>query len=547
MYSWKLENERLEAESYLSGCRSDFTATYMQVANLQYIIAQQPEIVQPGTVSALLCVLEGKEHHSQRQVFFLFKKAADALAAIVSNEPPGETANQARLALTRVLSGHNGHPFRAAAEAMGALPLTIQGPDPAYFHIHKPQVRPLKAISSITGKAPAPGQRQWIGRSLVIELPAEPTRLLVLKFARPGQPLSALTVETRWMDYLCENPISNAGWFEIPEPMARPAGSVYRIDAADLNIPASLDIDPGRYAIAFKVCRQYFQYPNHRENDKMPGITACQAILGKNARIFGHLASLGIIHTAPIPLFHNRVQRRHREDQGLYAWRRGGRLDQWLASCRFPNFSSSGIRDFEHFIAFDGSARQLYDHIGAHIFSLILVAGSYFRNHDETRIGLDANGTPVDTRDLFEPGRLTHILADVFDNYYQGFTGTPHSGRYPCDLEQLSGRLVEAMGIDRHMEEILRVAQQEAMSHSEFHDFLGRRGFCPELMASLKKDEQDIRILTGPHLGGFNERISVPELTEYTAALAALCIMGRYCRENSIIPSGGQYHGKGIS
>lgn len=35
MYSWNFENERIEAENYLRLRRGDFTATYMQVANLQ--------------------------------------------------------------------------------------------------------------------------------------------------------------------------------------------------------------------------------------------------------------------------------------------------------------------------------------------------------------------------------------------------------------------------------------------------------------------------------------------------------------------------------
>ncbi len=535
MAAWNPENERLEAESYLNTRRSDFTTTYMQVANLQYIIARQPAIVRPSTIAALCAVLEGAEHSSQRQVFFLFKKAADALAAIVSNAADRHTADQARQALAGILSGHTGPSFRASAEAVGTLPLTIKGPDKGYFQIDDPPVAPLRSMESLAGRRGA-GRMQWIGRSLVIELPAEPGRLLVFKFARQGQPLSTLAAETRWMTFLSGQRLPDEGQLDIPKPVGRHASYVFRIEAPDLEIPEALAIDPGRHAIAFKAGRQYFQYPNHPANGKMPGKADCLNILKKNARLLGRLASLGIVHTAPIPLFHNRVQRHRRQDRGVYKWRRGGRLDQWLASCRFPNFSSSGIRDFEHFIAFNGSARQLYAHIGAHIFSLILVAGSYFRNQDETRVGLDAAGAPVDTRDLFDPEALNRVLSEVFDNYYRGFTGLVYAGPHPCDLAHLSRRLVEEMGVDRHMEELLRLAEQEQMSHCEFTDFLDRRGFSPELAAALKKDQQDIRILTGPHLGGFNERISVPELIEYTAALAALCIMDRYCSQHFTAP-----------
>jgi hypothetical protein len=38
---------------------------------------------------------------------------------------------------------------------------------------------------------------------------------------------------------------------------------------------------------------------------------------------------------------------------------------------------------------------------------------------------------------------------------------------------------------------------------------------------------------TGPHLGAFNNRISLPELTELVAAGAALCIAGRFWRTRS--------------
>ncbi|HMA67142.1 MAG TPA: hypothetical protein VKO20_04925, partial [Desulfosalsimonadaceae bacterium] len=62
-------------------------------------------------------------------------------------------------------------------------------------------------------------------------------------------------------------------------------------------------------------------------------------------------------------------------------------------------------------------------------------------------------------------------------------------------------------------------------------DFLIGRGFSTEAACRMEKGKADIRILTGPHLGGFNQRISVPELTQYTAALAALCIMDRYWLE----------------
>lgn len=82
-----------------------------------------------------------------------------------------------------------------------------------------------------------------------------------------------------------------------------------------------------------------------------------------------------------------------------------------------------GIRDFEHFSAFDGRSRRLYELIGTHALSLVLVAGSYCRNHDEDRIGLDERGFPVNARDLFDEAWMHSVLEDIFINYYEGFTG----------------------------------------------------------------------------------------------------------------------------
>ncbi|RLC26278.1 MAG: hypothetical protein DRH21_02575 [Deltaproteobacteria bacterium] len=69
-----------------------------------------------------------------------------------------------------------------------------------------------------------------------------------------------------------------------------------------------------------------------------------------------------------------------------------GRLDAWLHSCRYPNFGPTGIRDFEHLITLKSKSQKLYEYIGSHILSILLVIGSYFRNHEAERFGLDEQG-----------------------------------------------------------------------------------------------------------------------------------------------------------
>jgi hypothetical protein len=44
----------------------------------------------------------------------------------------------------------------------------------------------------------------------------------------------------------------------------------------------------------------------------------------------------------------------------------------------------------------------------------------------------------------------------------------------------------------------------------------------------LKRGQRDILISSGPHLGDFNRQISLPELVESAAAMAAVCIAGQY-------------------
>jgi hypothetical protein len=138
----------------------------------------------------------------------------------------------------------------------------------------------------------------------------------------------------------------------------------------------------------------------------------------------------------------------------------------------------------------------------------------------------------VDARHLFDRRWLEQTLEAVFFSFYEGFTGHSYSGPLPFDADRLSRRLVDEMGVDRHMEEVLRVAEQTAMSWDEFADFLTERGIDQETVFTMEKGAADIRILTGPHLGGFNQRISIPELIEYTASVSALSILDRYCRKS---------------
>ncbi|NMC49874.1 MAG: hypothetical protein GYA47_10710, partial [Desulfovibrio sp.] len=147
---------------------------------------------------------------------------------------------------------------------------------------------------------------------------------------------------------------------------------------------------------------------------------------------------------------------------------------------------------------------------------------------DPARVGLAADGRPVDARELFDPDLFATGLAAIFTAYFEGFAGRPAAGDPPFDAQALAGRLVEEMGVDRHMMEMVRVADQEAMDDAAFAAFLTGRGLPPEEAARLRRGERDIALPTGPHLGEFNGPISAPELITFTAVAAAKCVAGRY-------------------
>ena len=252
--------------------------------------------------------------------------------------------------------------------------------------------------------------------------------------------------------------------------------------------------------------------------------------------MLGRLTSAGIIHTAPIPLFHNRVQSNRRPDSGLYEWHKGGRLDRWLHSCQYPNFGLSGIRDFEHLESYKKSGWELYKKIGSHILSLILVSGSYFRNMDPDRFGRDEQADPVDAKDLFDQDLLTELIQGIYASYFEGFTGVGFHYDMPEDFRDLISRMIREMGVDTHMEEMVRVADQKPMSDRGFEEFLKANQLSKKHIFPLQKGQEDLAIMTGPHLGEFGREISLPELIEFLEVSAAMCVMGKYLKENGLAP-----------
>jgi len=520
-----LEKERALSEKILTDKNYDFTAKYMAVYTLQTLTESNPEVINPDTIALLEKVLLDYEFTHRTQAYFLYKEAANTLCSlIIHSEDMGDTALET---LKNLLGATNGHPHRATAEALGSLPFSIQGPRIAdNCHENIPSVtwhQICEEIGVITTESP-----YFVGRSLVARM-KQKGRLLVIKLARSNEPLDFLCCESLWMEYLLSQAHFFPVRFNIPRAIEVAGSYAFRLMDRPVAVPRDLDLSSSGYAIAFIADEDYFNYPNDTREEKRLTHEEFREVITRNAFLLGKLTSLGIVHSAPVPLFHNRVQRERRRDQGFYEWPRAGRLDRWLESCAYPNLGITGVRDFEHLISFKGKSRILYRHIGVHLLSLLLIAGSYFRNKDVGRVGFDRNGRPVDARNLFDKELLKKLVSEIFSNYYRGFVSDEFKGKFPIDLEAFVSRMIDEMGVDRHMEEVLRPADQNQMTKEEFMSFLKRRGFSFEKIKSFRKGARDIVFQSGPHLGEFNHQISLPELIEAVGTMSSLCIAGRYC------------------
>jgi hypothetical protein len=102
----------------------------------------------------------------------------------------------------------------------------------------------------------------------------------------------------------------------------------------------------------------------------------------------------------------------------------------------------------------------------------------------------------------------------------------------PADFDHLISRMVQEMGVDLHMDEWVRIADQRVMSASGFKEFIRHHQLSNTDVAQIEKGKEDLAIVTGPHLGEFGREISIPELTEFIEVASATCVLGKYLTEN---------------
>jgi len=481
----------------------DYNALFLAAGSLEDACEENPESLSATGVRLILECLADNRFENRHTAYFFYGRLALILTRTAEKlgpqHPISRMALEGMSALCAVAAG-NRHMALCTASRRLAPRRTAVAPS---WATPRPTPRPctelLKAAGVPTRTPPRP-----TGRSLVYE---HEGKALVIKCSRPGDDPSGLSSEWHWMHTLATTLPPGS---HVPTPVGPP---LMRITG--LPVGAASDT-----AIAFLTTPAYFTYPNEpqspMETDQATGV------LGRAAYLFGHLAARGILHTAPVPLFHNRIQTDRRDDDGVYLWQKGGRLDRWLASCRYPNFGLSGLRDFEHMrTAPDMTCGDYYRIMGDQILSLLLVAGSHFRSLGGAS-ALSPNPQQTDHSALFNPEKLTAMLTALMNGYYRGYTGGRANVPHNSDLGTLARRMIEEMGHDTHMEEILRARDQQEMGETAFMRFLIDRGYSEEMVMTMPRGATDIVLFTGPHLGRFNGKISCPELIRFTATLASI-------------------------
>ena len=510
----------------------DALTTYLTLRDLNSGLQHHPFCECSKTVDALNKCLDATYLAARRLQYFTYREASRSMAYLIVNSREPSRSAELLHKLKSLVNQSTGSQRKGIAEVLGSLPVGIDGPE--IPDDHSMVIPTIKWNALLTEHQPVqPCDWETAGRSLIF--PLDGNQVVVIKLALDNTSIPSMKTEIRWMRFLGRQSNIFTKRFDIPEPLKTQGTYLFCLEDLPQVFCEQIGLHSRRnYAFAYKTHKDYFAYPNdHRKNRQLAPDAFCE-VMFRNAWLLGRLTSAGIIHTAPIPLFHNRIQRNRRPDSGLYEWHKGGRLDRWLHSCQYPNFGLSGSRDFEHLESYKKSGWELYKKIGLHILSLILVSGSYFRNMDPDRFGRDEQADPVDARDLFDQDLLTELIQGIYSSYFEGFTGVAFHYDMPEDFRDLIARMIREMGVDSYMEEMVRVADQKAMSDRGFEDFLKANQLSRKHIFPLRKGKEDLAIMTGPHLGGFGGEISLPELIEFLEVSAAMCVMGKYLKENGL-------------
>jgi hypothetical protein len=202
MESWDLKTERNRLAAAINSCKLDFSAAYMSVQKLHALVQTHPHVAGEETIYTLKQVLEGPQYTSQTQSFFLYREAAEALASFLLpgfGQPLSELAG---VTLKEIIRTATGTPKRAAAEALGALPVGIRGPQ---LDKEIPEDIPALKWADLLCvlKISLSNNPTFLGRSLVAEI-KNSDEIFVVKLVCSGGSFEAVYREALWMKYFSE-------------------------------------------------------------------------------------------------------------------------------------------------------------------------------------------------------------------------------------------------------------------------------------------------------------------------------------------------------
>ena len=197
-----LENEIIRAEDVLTKDEYDFSAKYLAVCHLRTTVRTNPEIIRSETILALNGIFHNPAISNQTQSFFLFREAAEVLSFIAVNPTGGSLDGEAYAVLSNILGTMVGNPHRAAAEALGSLPVSICGPE---IKTRK-KTAPCVNWQEVLEGAGAAGTHSpaFVGRSIVRAVNGD-GRLLIVKLALADDSPQSLYKEALWLNHLCSN------------------------------------------------------------------------------------------------------------------------------------------------------------------------------------------------------------------------------------------------------------------------------------------------------------------------------------------------------
>ncbi|MBW2737376.1 MAG: hypothetical protein JRE64_00725, partial [Deltaproteobacteria bacterium] len=156
-------------------------ASQKQLPLLNSFAQSHPDNVRLETVSTLEKILKDLKYAEQTQSIFLYRAAADALSSIIVNKTDSSLSLPAISALKNILNTGMDATHRAAAEAMGSLPLCIKGPE-----IDEERTKVIPSVKweeiLIQNSVNLRHAPIMIGRSLVSAIDGN-GKLLVLKLA----------------------------------------------------------------------------------------------------------------------------------------------------------------------------------------------------------------------------------------------------------------------------------------------------------------------------------------------------------------------------